>query len=122
MKAFPVLLLMRWPARIVGTLLLLLMLAIAIGEGGPPNPWTQPWQVNVELHLMFAMWIGMLLAWRWEGLGGALMIGGAAAFCAMEAQAPNLLFGAILACGGLYITCWLFAEPDRPNRHDFVPS
>jgi hypothetical protein len=102
----------RWSARVLAALLFLLITMIAIGEGGPPNPWGQPWKVNVELDLMLAIWVGLILAWKWEALGGILMAGGVTAFCAVEGRLPNGLFAAILLAGAAFIGCWL-AERSR---------
>jgi hypothetical protein len=67
----------RWTARIIGTLLVLLSVAIAIGEG-MPNPLTLPaWAQIIFLALALIM-VGILIAWRWEFAGGVLSLAG---FC-----------------------------------------
>ncbi len=67
----------RWTARIVGTLLVLVMLVISIGEG-LPNPLTQPtWAQVIFLGLALIM-IGILLGWRLELTGGNITLAG---FC-----------------------------------------
>ena len=60
----------RWTARIVGILVFLLITAIAIGESdGLFNPLQQPLAVRVEFLAMLAMWLGLIVAWKWEGVG-----------------------------------------------------
>ena len=49
----------------------LLVLAIAIGHGGPPNPFGQPLRVAIELWLILVMLLGLVFARRWE-LAGAI--------------------------------------------------
>ncbi len=67
----------RWMARIVSTLLIAAIAAIAIGEG-MPNPFTRAMS-PIEL-LGFAglslVVLGFLMGWRWELAGGILSIVG----------------------------------------------
>ncbi|MGD0694078.1 MAG: hypothetical protein ABSB82_04425 [Terriglobia bacterium] len=64
---------LRWTARILGTLLVLLFLVFLVGEG-PPRPST----LTTPEKLMFVgtgiMLLGLILAWRWPGLGGAMAL------------------------------------------------
>jgi hypothetical protein len=65
----------RWGVRGVGLLLLGLILAFAVGEG-VPNPFRQPATVNLLSSALLAMVAGLLIAWKWEGIGGCLILGG----------------------------------------------
>ena len=56
----------RWTARILGTAILLLIIAIAVGEG-LPNPFTQPLNVNLLFAAMFTMILGLVLAGNGNG-------------------------------------------------------
>src|SRR5271157_2108948 len=64
----------RWTARIVGTLMALFFLAFFVGEGFP-NIFRLPWRESLSVLLMSAMVVGLLFAWKWEGLGGAVALG-----------------------------------------------
>jgi len=55
----------RWAARILGTLLVLVVVAIAVGEG-MPNPFTQPVPVQLGFLGLALVMGGILAAWRWE--------------------------------------------------------
>lgn len=68
---------LRWTARIVGTAILVLIAAIAIGEG-VPNLLAQPLPVNLLFVAMLTMVVGLIAAWKWEGIGGLLTLGGMA--------------------------------------------
>ncbi len=100
-------LVIRWVARISGAGLFLLLASIAIGEGGPPNPWTQPWKVNLELHLMLTVWLGLLIGWKWEGIGGGMILVGMIAFLALEHRAPHGIAWPLLLPGLCYVFCRL---------------
>jgi hypothetical protein len=80
----------RWSARVTGLLLVGLVLAIVIGEGGPPNVFRQPTPVQLELGAMALMLVGMVLGWLREGLGGLLVLIGLAAFNAVELAVNGL--------------------------------
>lgn len=66
------LLIIRWTARIIALFFILIMLLISIGEimdsgeGGSPK--------GVEwlgiLFMPVGVVVGLILAWKWEGLGG----------------------------------------------------
>ena len=77
-------LILRWAARLTGAVLLLLVLAIAVGHGGPPNPFRQPLPAAIELWLMLVMTLGLVAAWRWELAGALATLVALAAFNAVE--------------------------------------
>ena len=55
----------RWTARILGTLLVLLVVAIAVGEG-MPNPFTQPVPIQLGFLGLTLVMAGILAGWRWD--------------------------------------------------------
>ena len=65
----------RWTARVTGTLLVLMIIVIAIGEG-MPNPFTQPLVVQIGFLALAMIMIGILAGWRWELAGGVLSLAG----------------------------------------------
>ncbi len=69
----------RWTARIIGTLLVLIIVALAIGEG-VPNLLTQAPSVQVGFFALAMTVIGILLGWRWEAVGGAMSLAGYSLF------------------------------------------
>jgi hypothetical protein len=80
----PLLLLVRWAARVTGLLLIGLVVVIVIGEGGPPNVFRQPSSVQLEFAALGLMLLGLVVGWAREGLGGLLVLLGLAAFNAVE--------------------------------------
>ena len=84
---------LQWVARLSGLALFLMVLAIAVGEGGPPNPLRQPWPVAIELVLMFIMWLGLIVAWRWEVLGAIMTLAGLIGFNIVELSVNAKLAG-----------------------------
>ena len=63
----------RWTARIAGTLMALFFLAFFVGEGFP-NIFRLPWRESLSVLAISAVVVGLLLAWIWEGLGGAVVL------------------------------------------------
>ncbi len=94
----------RWTARIVGTLaaalVLLLVSASFLGdesEGGPPG---------LQPMLIFICWIlGVLLAWKWEGIGGVLLVISSVVFLFATPSAlwPPTPLTAFPICGVLFL-------------------
>ena len=97
----------RWTARIAGTLMALFFLAFFIGEGFP-NIFRLPWRESLSVLLMSAMVAGLLLAWKWEGLGGAVALVAMVAYMrviGLRVPAPGL-FLVPAAIGLLHVVCW----------------
>lgn len=85
----------RWAARILGTLMFLLFLTFVLGEG-PPNPFKLANPEKLQFLGMIALFCGLALAWRWEGLGGLLSVAG---------------FVLLVALGRSHLTMWTFWLP-----------
>ena len=83
----------EWLARLCGLALFLLVLAVAVGEGGPPNPLRQPPAVAAQLALMLIMTLGLIVAWRWEVTGAVATLAGLAAFNALNVIASGKVAG-----------------------------
>ena len=96
----------RWTARIIGTLLLLLIAIFAIGEG-VPNPLILSQRENLLTAALATMIVGQIAAWKWEGVGGVLILGGFAFFSIVNHRISlNIVFGPWLLTGLIYLACW----------------
>lgn len=77
----------RWTARIWSTLMAGMILLIFIGEGVNSDFGPMPHLTPRETAMMIAfviVFIGLVLAWRWEILGGSLIVLGMAAFYLLD--------------------------------------
>ena len=95
----------RWTARILGTLLVLMIVLFAVGEG-MPNPFTQPISVQIGFLALALLVIGILGAWRWELAGGTLSLVGWSLFVVAVMHPPrglNWFVGALALSGLLYV-------------------
>jgi hypothetical protein len=91
----------RWTARIFGTLLVMLILLIAIGEG-MLNLFTQPVQVQIGFLALAFILIGILAGWRWELAGGIMSLFGWCLFFASVMTLRRMTwFVAMLALPGM---------------------
>ncbi len=70
---------LRWSARILSILSVGIFLLFAIGEGFNPFRFTAQ-EAILFLFFPFGVCLGMILAWRWEGLGGGITVASLAAF------------------------------------------
>lgn len=89
----------RWTARIFGGVLVALVIVIAIGEG-MPNPFTQPFNVQIGFLALAILLMGILAGWRWELAGGLLATAG---WC--------LFVGSVVGARGLNAFICLLALP-----------
>jgi hypothetical protein len=73
---------LRWAARVLSAVLVGIVLVIFIGEGF--NPLRLKGLEPVQMALFWTACLGMVLAWRWPVIGGALSLGGMTLFFAVE--------------------------------------
>ena len=95
----------QWVARILGVLGFLFILMFIMAEGFPAF-WQQPPAVQVELAGTVLMLIGLLLGWKHEGWGAALIVAGWLVFFIIERGRPPWLFTAFLVVATLYAYGW----------------
>ena len=105
----------RWFARILGSLVLLLVLLVVIGEGlfmePPPGSSSKLKERDIPLMAgMITMLVGIVVAWFREGIGGLLMIGGFIPFLVDELKSEkgfNAWFLVVFPIIGLlHLFCW----------------
>src|SRR5271157_2124388 len=75
----------RWTALIVGTLLFLLFLAFFFGEG-PPHLSSLTSTERLQFLCIAALFLGLLIAWKWEALRGLLTVAGLVHLVAIDAS------------------------------------
>jgi hypothetical protein len=78
---------LRWVARIAASLSAALMLLIFVGEGiaGGSAPLLRLTGRETALMVAFAAaWLGLVLGWRWELVGGLLTVGAMVAFYLLD--------------------------------------
>jgi hypothetical protein len=58
---------------------------------------------------MLTMIVGQVVAWKWEGVGGLLVLGAFVLFAVVNHGVPlNVVFGPWLLTGLLYLACgWM---------------
>jgi hypothetical protein len=95
----------RWTARIAGTLMALFFLAFFVGEGFP-NLFRLPWRETLSVLTISAVVAGLLLAWIWEGLGGALVLAAVGLMPLIGMMRGIGFFLVPAAIGLLHVVCW----------------
>ena len=119
--------LMRWTARIWSTPIIvysLIMLAgyvwnwVTIGKADPNTVEGYPLEETILPILMFLSVLGLGIAWRWEGLGGAitlvfqvvalllLLIQSPITHDFYRSAIPYLISMVIVIPGILFLACW----------------
>jgi hypothetical protein len=105
----------RWAARIIGTLLAILIVVIGIGEG-MPNPFTQPPAVQIGFLALAMIMIGILAGWRWELAGGVILLAGWCLFVGAvinSSRGLNWFFWALAMPGFLYVISALLRRHNK---------
>ena len=103
----------RWIARISAGLAAALILLIFIGEGlteGFEPLLHMTTRETLMMVAFVALWLGLLLGWKWELIGGLLMACGIAVFYLVgylfSGTVPGVLLPLIFALPGLlYLYC-----------------
>ena len=106
----------RWTARVLALLMGGLVLLLAIGEGFNPAKLKA-----TELALsvpFFVAWVGLWVGWRWEGVGGILVLAGMAGFYLLHFAQTGFgrfprgwVFPIFAVPGLLFLLCWLLRAP-----------
>ncbi len=112
-------LILRWCARITSLLVLAFLLSFFIGEGIDPST-MRPLEWALMAFMATAC-VGMIMAWRWEGWGGALSLLGIGAFHLTEWSVSGSWPGGwafpILALpGSLFVAARLVGTRARRNQ------
>jgi hypothetical protein len=105
----------RWIARIIGTLQVISIVIIAVGEG-MPNPLSQTLEVQIGFLALALIMIGILVAWRWELAGGIISLAGWCLFVGSVIGIKRLnVFVSLLALPGILylISAWLRRHNQR---------
>ncbi len=100
---------LSWLARMTGACLVTVFVIFAMGEGMRPTLLSRS-----ETLMFFALFValaGIVIAWRHEGLGGAMSVAGMLAFYllnfAVTRHWPRGLFFPLLFVPGLlFLACW----------------
>ena len=99
-----------WVVKAAGMVLLLLVVVIAVGEG-LPNPLKLTTVELVQMTNFVAALSGLVLALRWQGLGGLVTVAGIFLFSTVETIEHQKLFAGawffvIASIGIANLVCW----------------
>ncbi len=103
-----------WVVKGAGMALLLLVVVIAVGEG-LPNPLKLTAIELVQITNFLAVLSGLVLALRWQGLGGLFTVAGIFLFSIVETIEHQKLFAGgwffvIASVGIVNLVCWCLTK------------
>jgi len=105
----------RWIARISGSVFVLFLLMMFIGEtldsSGPLLPLAAKHVIG--LLLMLGLIVGLVLAWRWELTGGLIAVVSIFALMLVLGNAPIGMLGFAIP-GALFIIAHFRSKGDKP--------
>jgi len=105
---------LRWSARILSVISIGLVILFVFGEGLNLFRLTLR-ELVLFLFFPLGVCLGMIVAWRWEGLGGGITVGSLAAFYLVHRLfSPGFPRGfgliAMALPGFLFLLCWLWVN------------
>jgi hypothetical protein len=106
-----------WAARIWSAASLAFIVLLALGSGGVPTAT----QAVGFVFFPIGMAVGFVIAWRHEGIGGAIAILSMAAFYLwhfiLTGRPPHSPYFLLLAVpGALFVLTWLLRQLQRTKR------
>ncbi len=121
---------LRWSARVVGLLANGLFVLFLVESGAriiPMLSWSSPRGLPLLVAMVVAA-AGVLIAWRWELVGGALAVVGAVAIVILiYLGAGTILFRAtmvfilpLIVPGILFLVCYRRSWPRPPSEEVFI--
>ena len=104
----------RWVARVWAALMAAFILFMAVGDAameGPGPLFQLTFRESLQMGAFIIVFVGLILAWKWEKLGGWMIIAGMAAFYmldyAFSGNFPRGPFFLIIATPGiLFLICF----------------
>ncbi|NIM98662.1 MAG: hypothetical protein GTO24_11465 [candidate division Zixibacteria bacterium] len=107
----------RWIARILSIISVAFLLIMVVPQLFSPQQ-SKPLAFGETVGLFFfplGVCIGLIIAWKWEGLGGMIAVGGAICFhVTMLITGGSLdinpFIEALAVPGLLFLTCWLLSR------------
>jgi hypothetical protein len=110
----------RWGARTFGTLAACVFFLFLLGEGFGPRGWytlnpfvlTAPDLIVILLRLTACL--GLLLAWRWEALGGGIAVVCILIATVLRPWVPGMVL-ALAVPGVLYLLSGLLRRESHPR-------
>jgi hypothetical protein len=107
----------RWTARAVGIPLFGLLVVLILGDG-VPNPLRASLQENLLVAVVVLVFLGLVLVWKWEGVGSLLILGSLVLFgIATDGFLLNIVVAPWLVTGLLYLVCWLGTKKPVCNHN-----
>jgi len=100
-----------WAARILGAIGLLAFAYLVWSRGIPRSFDPQQWEVISQVFVLTMVVVGYALAWRWDGIGGIVLLVGAillAILASIEYRPMTAVLGALLLVvpGTLFLLHW----------------
>lgn len=109
---------LRWFARILAGLLILILLAFFVGEG-IPNPVHLSHRELLLFIAFLVMISGLLFGWRKEGISSLLVLGGFVFFVVINHGIRlNFIFATIPLTGILFLIVWLLKKKLRETIYE----
>lgn len=96
----------RWTARTISLPPFVLVIVLTLGDG-VLNPLAASLRENLFGTVALTLLVGLVLAWKWEGAGGLLILAGLALFAVADhGTLLSIVFAPWPVTGLLHLVCW----------------
>ncbi len=113
-----ILIALRATARFLGSVLFLMIIMFAVGEG-IPNPFALGFSETITFFSFVIMLAGLIIAWKLEGIGGLIVLGGYLMFAVVNPGSVSMNVVFIFPLTGiLFIAYWWILEKQNRPRTD----
>lgn len=98
----------RWTARIIGTLFVVVFVAFFVADAVHKGTRAIESDVLPATLFLFLAFIGLILAWKWEGAGGLVALGSLVVYCVLGLRTDVKPAATILVAGIYALPAILF--------------
>jgi hypothetical protein len=109
----------RWIARTTGTLFVVVFLAFFIPDWVQKGTMPVPSDRVPMVLSLFLVFIGLTMAWKWEGAGGIVALAGLVAYCVLGLQTDVKPAATVLLTGAYALPAILFVVHGWQARRAF---
>jgi hypothetical protein len=108
---------LRWTARVIGTLFVGFFLALFIPEWVQKGAFPATSDRLLMTIVLFMAFAGLLVAWKWEGIGGIVALASIIVFTALGLRTDAKPGGIMLVCAMYALPAALFLLSWHTRRH-----
>jgi hypothetical protein len=109
---------LRWTARIIGTLFVVVFVAFFVTDAVQKETRAIESDVLPATFSLFLAFMGLIIAWKWEGVGGLVALGGLILYCILGLRTDVKPAATIFVAGIYALPAILFLVYWRQTKRE----